>query len=189
MSITDQYSAVAGQARSAAENSVEVFRQGAERFNEQVSTLTHVPQIDLGPAVDQYFGFVQRTVDVNREFVAKWVDIVSSLSGVVREQAQNVGSIVREQGGRVADVASQQVKEAETVVREHAEAAEQAEKAEARRVRLTAREQQKQAHENAREPYQGLTKAELSELLAKRDLPKTGNVDELIERLVEADTK
>ncbi|MGO9143149.1 MAG: SAP domain-containing protein [Streptosporangiaceae bacterium] len=34
-----------------------------------------------------------------------------------------------------------------------------------------------------------MTKAELSDLLAKRDLPKSGNVDDLIERLVEADGK
>ena len=34
-----------------------------------------------------------------------------------------------------------------------------------------------------------LTKAELSDQLGQRDLPKTGNVDELVERLVEADSK
>jgi hypothetical protein len=39
----------------------------------------------------------------------------------------------------------------------------------------------------ARERYEGLTKAELSDLLAQRDLPRSGNVEELIERLVEAD--
>ena len=32
-------------------------------------------------------------------------------------------------------------------------------------------------------------KAELSDLLDQRNLPKTGNVDELAERLVEADSK
>ena len=37
--------------------------------------------------------------------------------------------------------------------------------------------------------YEGLAKAELSDQLAKRELPKTGNVDALIERLVEADSK
>ena len=34
-----------------------------------------------------------------------------------------------------------------------------------------------------------LTKAELSDQLGQRDLPKTGNVDEFVERLVEADSK
>jgi hypothetical protein len=39
------------------------------------------------------------------------------------------------------------------------------------------------------ECYEGLTKAELRDQLAERDLPKTGNVAELAERLVEADSK
>jgi hypothetical protein len=41
----------------------------------------------------------------------------------------------------------------------------------------------------ADERYEGLTKAELSDQLAERNLPKTGNVDELTERLIEADSK
>jgi hypothetical protein len=51
------------------------------------------------------------------------------------------------------------------------------------------REQARRGHDKARERYEGLTKAELSDLLEKRDLPKTGTVDELVERLVEADSK
>jgi hypothetical protein len=43
--------------------------------------------------------------------------------------------------------------------------------------------------DKARERYEGLTKAELSDQLDKRHLPKTGTVDELVERLVEADSK
>ena len=59
----------------------------------------------------------------------------------------------------------------------------------ARQARQAEREQARQAHERARQPYEGLSKAQLSDLLAKRDLPKTGNIDELIERLVEADSR
>ncbi|MEP6560667.1 MAG: SAP domain-containing protein [Nakamurella sp.] len=47
----------------------------------------------------------------------------------------------------------------------------------------------KQAKEQAREPYEDLTKAELADQLAESGLPKTGNVDELIERLVSADSQ
>ena len=59
----------------------------------------------------------------------------------------------------------------------------------AREARRVEREQAKRAHDKARERYEGLTKAELSDQLDKRDLPKTGTVDELVERLVEADSK
>ena len=66
---------------------------------------------------------------------------------------------------------------------------EQAERELARRARQAEREQARRAHKRARERYEGLTKAELSDQLAKRELPKTGNVDDLIERLVEADSR
>ena len=59
----------------------------------------------------------------------------------------------------------------------------------ARKARAAEREQARQAHEKAREPYEGLSKAELSDKLAERDLPKTGTVEELIERLVSADSE
>ena len=42
---------------------------------------------------------------------------------------------------------------------------------------------------SVRERYEGFTRAELSGQLAERQLPKSGNLDELIERLAEADSK
>jgi hypothetical protein len=57
------------------------------------------------------------------------------------------------------------------------------------RGRFVERRQARQAHDKARERYEGLTKAELSDQLAKRQLPKSGNLDELIERLAEADSR
>ena len=40
----------------------------------------------------------------------------------------------------------------------------------------------------AREPYEDMTKAELSDELTKRGLPKAGKVSDLIDRLAEADS-
>jgi hypothetical protein len=80
----------------------------------------------------------------------------------------------------------EQAAQAEQAVREQAEKAGQER---ARQARKTEREQARQAHDQARERYEGLTKAELSDRLAERDLPKTGNVDELTERLIEDDSK
>lgn len=154
-------------ARDAVEKSVEMWQQSAQMLTEQASLLSQVPQVDLAPAVERYFELVQRAVDANRDFALKWATSVNSLSGVVREQAESVGHIVVDQAERAAELANEQ--------------AEQVEKA--------AREQAKQAQEKARERYDGLTKAELSDALAERDLPKSGNVDELIERLVDADSR
>jgi len=122
--------------------------------------LPGLPQVDLVPMVERYFEFVQRTVDISRDVTLKWAQAAGSLSGTVREQAESVGKKAEQAGQDVAR--------------------------EARRVE---REQAKRAHDKARERYEGLTKAELSEQLDKRDLPKTGTVDELVERLVEADSK
>ncbi|HLK01322.1 MAG TPA: hypothetical protein VKU39_15640 [Streptosporangiaceae bacterium] len=122
--------------------------------------LPGLPQVDLVPMVERYFEFVQRTVDISRDVTLKWAQAAGSLSGTVREQAESVGKKAEQAGQDVAR--------------------------EARRVE---REQAKRAHDKARERYEGLTKAELSDQLDKRDLPKTGNVDELVERLVEADSK
>jgi hypothetical protein len=74
-------------------------------------------------------------------------------------------------------------------VHEQAGQAGQAEKELAREARQAEREQARHARDKARERYEGLTKAELSDRLDQRNLPKTGNVDELVERLVEADSK
>jgi hypothetical protein len=151
--------------------------------------LPGVPQVDLVPAVERYFELVQRTVDISREFTIKWVEAGSMLSGVAREQAESARSLVREQAESARSLVHEQADKAEQVAREQAEKAEQAEREQAREVRKIERDQARQAHEKARERYEGLTKAELSDQLDRRNLPKTGNVDELVERLVEADSK
>jgi hemerythrin superfamily protein len=144
-------------------------------------------RLDLIPAVERYFDLVQRMVDVNRFLTVKWVEAAGTLTGVVRDQAESAAGVVREVPASVGHAVHEQAAEAEQAVREQAEKAEQAEQERARQARKAEREQARQAHDKAREPYEGLTKAVLSGQLAERGLPKTGNVDELIERLVEDD--
>ena len=148
---TERYRAAASQSASTAEKIADFWMQGSQRLTDRV--LPGLPQVNLVPMVERYFEFVQRTVDISRDLTLKWAEAAGTLSGTVREQA------------------------------------EQAEKELAREVRKVEREQAKHAHDKARERYEGLTKAELSDLLDQRHLPKTGNVDELVERLAEADSK
>ena len=147
------------------------------------------PRVDLVPAVERYFELVQRTVDINRRLTVRWAQAAGTLSGVVREKAESAGDLVREQAEAADIVMREQAERAQQAALERAEKAEQAEKGLARQARQAEREQARRAHKRARERYEGLTKAELSDQLAKRELPKTGNVDSLIERLVEADSK
>jgi FKBP-type peptidyl-prolyl cis-trans isomerase len=213
MYMTRQYRAAAGRARNAEGKAAGFWTRGARTVTDLVPGL---PRVDLVPAVERYFELVQRTVNINRRLAVRWAQAVGTLSGVVREKAESAGDLVREkadaadivmreQAEKAQQAALEQAKKAEQAekglaqaARKQAEKAEQAQKAEkakqaenglARQARQAGREQARRAHKRARERYEGLTKAELSDQLAKRELPKTGNVDALIERLVEADSK
>ena len=186
--MTRQYKAVAaaGRARNAAEKTADFWTRGTRTATDAVPGL---PRVDLVPAVERYFELVQWTVDINRRLAVRCAEAVGTLSGVVREKAESAGDLVRENAEAADNVLREQAEKAQQVALEQAGRAEQAEKALARQARQAAREQARRAHKRARERYEGRTKAELSDQLAKRELPKTGSVDELIERLVEADSK
>jgi SAP domain-containing protein len=204
-SMTRQYSAAVSHARDAVDKTADFWTQGARTVT---GLFPGLPQVDLVPAVERYFDLVQRTVDINRHLAVRWAEAAATLSGVAREKAESAGDVVREKAEAAGNVAREQAGKAELAACEQAEQteqelarrarqaeraareqAEQAEKELARQAYQAEREQARRAHERARERYQGLTKAELSDLLTKRQLPKTGNSDELIERLVEADSK
>jgi len=188
-STTERYRAASSQSASTVEKIADFWTQGSQKLSEYM--LPGLPQVDLVPVVERYFEFVQRTVDISRDLTLKWAESAGMLSGAVREQAESVGGLVREQAESARDFAHEQAGKAEQAAREQAarEQADQAEQELAREARKAEREQARHAHDKARERYEGLTKAELSDQLDQRHLPKTGNVDELVERLVEADSK
>ena len=183
-SMARHYSDAASQARNAADKTADLWAQGAHGLT---GLIPRLPQIDLIPAVERYFDLVQRTVDINRYLAVKWIEAAGTLTGAVRDQAESAADVVREMPTSVGHAVHEQAAKAEHAVREQADKAEQAEQERARQARKAEREQARQAHDQARERYEGLTKAELSDQLAARDLPKTGTVDELTERLIEDD--
>ena len=184
--MTRQYRAATDRGRNAAEKTADFWTRGARAATDLVPG---VPRVDLVPAVERYFERVQRTVDINRHLAVRCAEAVGTLSGVVREKAESTGDLVRDKAQAADNVMRDQAVKAQRAALEQAEKAEQAEKGLARQARQAQSEQARRAHKRARERYEGLTKAELSDQLAKRELPKTGNVDALIERLVEADSK
>ena len=184
--MTMQYRTAAGRARNAAGKTAGFWTRGARTVADLVPG---PPRVDLVPAVERYFDLVQRTVDINRHLAVRCAEAMGTLSGVAREKTESAGDLVREKAEAAGNVVREQAEKTERAALEQAEKAEQAEKELARQARQAEREQARRAHKRARERYEGLTKAELSDQLAKRELPKTGNVDELIERLVEADSK
>ncbi len=186
-SITRQYSTAASQASDATEKAAEFWTQGVGKLADRLPAL--LPQIDLVPAVERYFDFVQRAVTMNRTIAVEWAQAVSALSGAARERAASAGAVVRVRAESAGEVVRERAESFERAAGDQAEKAEKAKEELAREARRIERQNAREAHEKARARYEGMTKAELSDLLAKRDLPKTGNVDELVERLVEADGK
>ena len=185
-SMTRQYSAAASRARNAVDKTADLWTQSAQTVTDQLFGL---PRVDLVPAVERYFNLVQRTVDINRQLAVKWAKAAGTLSGAAREKAESAGDVMRDKAEAAGNAAREQAEKAEQAAHEQATKAERAEHELARQARQAEREHARQAHKRARVRYEGLTKAELSDMLAQRKLPKTGNIDELIERLVEADSK
>ncbi len=207
----DTYKTAASQAREVTDRSVEAWKRSAKTVVDQATAVTKLPTVDIVQPIERYFEYVQKSVDLNRDLATKWAELVTNLTGVVRDQAERVSSVVVEQADAVAGVVVEQAEKAEHFVSEQADQAdrisqdiveqaekaeqeladqvEQAEKEQARQARAAERAEAKAAHAKAREPYENLTKAELADQLAERGLPKSGNVDELVERLVSADSE
>jgi len=173
MTSTKPYIAATTQARKVTEKSIEAWRNGAKTFTDQLERV-RFPTIDLTEPVTRYFDSVQRAVDFNRDLATRWAELVTTLSGSVREQAAKVTGIVNDQTNTIADLTGKQAEKAEEIATKQADTVEHAKKDQA---------------QQAREPYEGLTKAELIGQLTERGLPKSGTVDDLIERLVSADSE
>jgi hypothetical protein len=181
MTSTEPYTTAATQARQATEKSIEAWRNGAKTFTDQLDKVA-IPTVNLTEPVTRYFEYLQRAVDFNRDLATRWAELVTTLSGSVREQAAKVTSIVNDQTNTIADLAIKQAEKGEQVARKQADTVVQAKREQEAQIEDARKEQ-------GREPYAGLTKADLADQLAERGLPKTGNVEQLIERLISADSE
>lgn len=170
-STEQQYADVASGARSAVEKSAELSKQGAVRLCERAGVVSTLPLPDLDEALDRYFSYLQRGIEVNRGLAKEWADAFNTLSGVTKTQLSSVSSAIRGHAEAIGDWIAG---EADTV--------ERAAQAQADAVTAAKRDQ-------ARQQYQDLNKAELTDLLGQRDLQRTGTVDELVDRLIVADTQ
>ncbi len=168
MSVQDQYTNTVRQTQEAWAGIVESVTDNLQQFSK---TTGQVPSIDPSAAIDQIFDFWAKTLEAQREVLKQIAGASVAAGERVRSQAEQVGSVVRDQGETAKQAARDQVESAERAERQQAAAAKRAER------------------EQAASKYEDLTKAELQDELAGRDLPKTGNVDELRERLIADDLK
>ena len=116
-SMTKHYSDAASQARNAADKTADIWTRGAQGMT---GLIPRLPQIDLIPAIERYFDFVQRTVDLNRHLIVKWAEVAGTLTGVVRDQAESAADVVREMPASVSHIVHERAAKAEQAVREQA---------------------------------------------------------------------
>jgi hypothetical protein len=186
------YAATTRNAENVLTTTLDSWKDGLNSVTEQFRafpTVGNLPQVDVTEAVERQFAFIQRVVDLNHQYARQLAEVANTLTGATRQQIESVSTVVRDQVKGVSDVARNGVDTVEQAVRDQADQAEQAERQKAKDAAKAERQESKEAHDKARERYEGLTKNELTEQAAKRDLPKTGTVDELVARLVEDDTK
>ena len=211
MTMQDQSTDLVRQGQAVWTNAADSWTQTMQRMFAQTPAGSLGP-FDVNHAVDLWFDFAAGLLSANREFAKHLARTASLISSTMSEQ---VGGAIRQQTDTTVDVVHKQAERAGQTERDAArrDAArrdearrdearkDEARKDEARKDEARKDEAKKQdraereepgpadsdARERLSEKYSDMTKAQLQEALAERDLPKTGTVDELRERLIETE--
>ena len=161
MSMQDPYASTVRQSQEAWASVIESLTTNVQAFTRSANP---VGNVDPNAAIDQIFDFWAKTLEAQR-------DALKQLAGASISAGERIRSQVESQVEQVGSAAREQSEKTQQVAREEAESAKRAERDEA-----AAR-------------YAELNKGELQDELASRDLPRTGNVEELRERLIADDLK
>lgn len=166
------------------------FARGLGRFQ-----VPEPPTAILNPntIVSEYFDAAQQVLEANRTYAKSLANVATSFQHAMREQAASSVDAVRGQVGGVVENVVHQVEERTAVLQEVQEEARQEAEAAAdaaeKEARAAAKAAEKEVREDVRSQYEDMRKQDLVDELGRRNLPKTGNVDELVARLVEDDLK
>ncbi len=169
MSTQDNYTNTIRQSQEAWTGALETITQNVQNAFGQSGKSFGVT--DPNAAIDQVFDFWKQTLESQREIAKQLIGLSVAAGQKVREQTESVGTAIREQAESAGTAIREQSESVARASREQAEAAEKAER------------------DRAAQKYEPLTKEALQDELGRRNLPKTGNVDELRDRLIEDDNK
>jgi len=200
MTISTQYAETASKTQGALTTATDAWEQSGQELLGHTPT-KRVPSFDPTVVIDPLFDagqrileanrFAERLLEANRAYVKTLAGTAVQLQDAVRQHADSITDALRNQVGAVANTAREAVDQVTQTVQEQAEAAErevrEQAKAAEKAARQQAREAKKAARDKAAEKYAELTKPELQDELARREITKTGTVDELRERLIEND--
>jgi hypothetical protein len=187
MTLQDQYVNGARSARTALTDAATSWAGSIKDAAAQVPD--PFAMLNATALITQSVTFARQLQQANLEYAVNLLRAVSVAGEAAGQYRDSVGSVLRNQVNALSDSVHEQVNKTDQIIQDQAERAEQAERDEIRQARAAERREARQAHQTARERYEGKTKTELADELSTRDLPKTGNLDELIDRLVDADTK
>jgi hypothetical protein len=123
---------------------------------------------------------IEQNRRIAKNLVLVNTNYVKELAVAVRNHVSGLVGVLADEIVTTAKLANTQVEKAQDAAVDQAEEIVRAERAEVRR-------QKRAARDAAAERYQEMTKVELSEELERRGMPKTGNVDELRDRLIQND--
>lgn len=85
------------------DKTVDTWKQGVRAVSDRIEFLVTLPPLDLVEPVERYFNYLQRAVDLNRELATRWAELVTRLSGTLREEALRAGHELEEQVEGAAD--------------------------------------------------------------------------------------
>jgi len=187
MTLQDQYVNGARSARTALTDAATSWAGSIKDAAAQVPD--PFAMLNATALITQSVTFARQLQQANLEYAVNLLRAVSVAGEAAGQYRDSVGSVLRNQVNALSDSVHEQVNKTDQIIQDQAERAEQAERDEIRQARAAERREARQAHQTARERYEGKTKTELADELSTRDLPKTGNLDELIDRLADADTK
>jgi hypothetical protein len=184
MTLQDQY---LNGARSAWSDAVTSWSHSVQDAATQARTPFAL--VNPNPLLTQWTTVARQLQHANLEYAVNLLHAVSVASDAGSKYIDSLRSAIGDQVQALSDTLQEQLNKTDEIVQERAEQMEQAERDQVRQARAAERREARQAEQTARQRYEGKAKSELSDELSTRDLPKTGTVDELIDRLVEADTK
>jgi hypothetical protein len=194
MPLTYDYNATTRRAESVLTDALDNWKNGLNAFTAPLQalpsagSLPNFPQFDAAEAVELQFNFVKRVTDVNYGYARQLAEATNTVTDAVRQHLEGLNTAVLEQMQSVSQATQSVVDTLEDSVRENADEAERVQRETRQEAEKAERNERRNARNAAREHYRSLTKSELSDEAAKRNLRKTGSIDELVERLVEDDT-
>ena len=103
MSVEQQYADVTTGALTALERSPELWKQGTTRLTEQVAVVSKLPLPGPDEATDRYFEYLQRGMEINRDFAKSGTGAAGTFSDLLQVQTRSVGEVVRGHAESIAE--------------------------------------------------------------------------------------